>query len=320
MPEELRGYAAAREHGALLALDERGVLAATGPKRQGFLHGILSNVVDGLAPGEGSLAALLDVKGHVQALMRVVVSDDAVRLELRRDRLAAVEQALVHYRVAAPVRFAVEATAVLAVLGPRAGDALARLGLPAPERPQQHAHAELAGTRVRVVRASDLPANGFALHVPASAAGEARRRLLEAGCAELERQAFDALRLEDGRPLDGVDVTTENLLHETGLLGEYHSPAKGCYLGQEVVARLEGRGGNVSRALRRLRLSQPVESGTSVTESGREVGRVTSAAFSPRLGALAFAYLHRSAWDGPSVEAGAARATVEPLAGPGVSA
>jgi folate-binding protein YgfZ len=89
-------------------------------------------------------------------------------------------------------------------------------------------------------------------------------------------------------------VTEDNLLHETGLLEALHSPTKGCYVGQEVVARLEGRGGHVNKALRGLRLGAPAAAGTPVTAAGKEVGWLTTCAVSPRLGPIALGYVHRS--------------------------
>src|SRR5262245_32186741 len=100
-------YAAARERVAVVELPERGVLEATGPLRQKFLQGMLTNEVLALGPGEGRAAALLDVKGHVQALLRVLVAENAVLLETLSDRLGPVQSTLEHYRVAAPVRFRV---------------------------------------------------------------------------------------------------------------------------------------------------------------------------------------------------------------------
>ena len=132
-----------------------------------------------------------------------------------------------------------------------------------------------------------------------------------AGARPAGRDAIDALRVEALRPWYGSDVTEENLLHETGLVGERHSPAKGCYVGQEVVARLEARGGNVNKALRGLRLSEPAEDGAVVSAEGREVGRVTTAAVSPRLGPIALAYVHRGHFaQGTAVLVDGAPATV----------
>jgi folate-binding protein YgfZ len=306
-----RGYQAARA-GAALAELPRGLIAATGPLRQKFLHGILSNDVAGRAAGQGCLAALLDAKGHVQALMRVLVGADTVWLEMPAGRLEAVERLLVHYRVAAPVRFARPAVAVLGVMGPGAREALGRGGLEVPALdPESHVAGTLAGAPVLLARASDLPAGGFVLHVGSGAAAAVRDALLGAGAVATEPATLDTLRVEDGIPWYGPDVTEANLLHETGLVGRYHSPTKGCYVGQENIARLEARGGKVSRALRGLRLGTPAAAGDPVTFEGTEVGRLTTAGVSPRQGPIAMGYVHRSRFDaGTVVDVAGAPATV----------
>jgi aminomethyltransferase len=293
--ETLAGeYTAAREAAALASLPERGVLEASGPQRLKFLHSLLSNDLAGRAPGQGCLAALMDVKGHLLVLLRALVGTDTVRLELPADRITLVERTLLHYRVAAPVRFAVRPTLVLALLGPQARDVLLRAGAPVPElRPEDHAVARLAGCEVLVARAGDLPCDGLVLHLPPDAAGDVRSGLVAAGATPLGRPALDALRIEAGRAWYGPDVTEQNLLHETGLLREYHSPSKGCYVGQEVIARLEARGGHVNKTLRGLRLSAPGAAGQPLTSDGQEVGRITTAAVSPRLGPIAMAYVRR---------------------------
>jgi folate-binding protein YgfZ len=110
------------------------------------------------------------------------------------------------------------------------------------------------------------------------------------------REALDARRVEAGRPWYGFDVGERNLLHETGLLGELHSPTKGCYVGQEVVARLEARGGKVNKALRGLRLTAPAAPGAPVHEGEREIGTTTTCGVSPVHGPIAMAYVHRDAF------------------------
>lgn len=285
---------AAREGAALALLGERGVLAVAGPDRQKFLHKVLSNDVAGRSPGQGSLAALLNAKGHVLALMRVLVTKDAVLLEMPSDRLDGVEQVLTYYKVAAPVRFAVRPTAVIGVLGPEAAEAIAAAGGPAPEaRAEAHVAGRIGGRDVLVARASDLPAGGLVIHVPPEDAPAVRDALRAAGASLLDRAGLDALRVEDGCPWYGPDVSEENLLHETGLVPLYHSPSKGCYVGQEVIARLEARGGNVNKRLRGLRLGAPAAAGATVVAEGRDVGRVTTAALSERFGPIALAYVHR---------------------------
>jgi folate-binding protein YgfZ len=127
----------------------------------------------------------------------------------------------------------------------------------------------------------------------------------------ISRETLDVLRIEDGRPWYGPDVTEDNLLHETGLLREYHSPTKGCYVGQEVIARLDARGGKVNKMMRGLRLSAPAQAGSTVTSEGKEVGRLTTAGISKRLGPIAMGYVHRSRFEpGTHVEVDGAPAAV----------
>jgi folate-binding protein YgfZ len=288
-------YASAREGAALVDLAERGVLEVSGPQRQKFLEGMLSNDVASRQPGQGCLAALMTAKGHIQALMRVLVAPDTVLLEMPADRLSVVEETLVHYKVAAPVRFKPRPTAVLGLVGPGAPSVLLGLGAELPELPAEgHARVAVGKETVLLARATDLPPAGFVLHVAPESAAATWTALRDGGARPLGRRALDALRVEAGRPWYGPDVGEANLLHETGLVSETHSFTKGCYIGQEVIARLDARGGNVSRALRGLRLDAPVASGSQVTAAGKDVGRVTTTAVSPRLGPVALAYIHRT--------------------------
>ena len=122
-------YAAAREGSAVVDVAGRGILAVTGPQRIKFLHNIVSNDLQSRGPGQGTLAAVMDVKGRLLVLLRALVTEDAVLLEMPEDRLDVIEALLVHYKVAAPVRFARREVAVLGLLGPRrGGDARPRGG------------------------------------------------------------------------------------------------------------------------------------------------------------------------------------------------
>jgi aminomethyltransferase len=147
---------------------------------------------------------------------------------------------------------------------------------------------------VRVIRGGDLPVPGFVLHVVETEAVAVAEALRVAGAFPLDAAALDALRVEAGRPWYGRDVSSDNLLHETGLVAECCSLQKGCYLGQEVIARLDARGGNVNKRLRGLRLTAPAADGAAVRSEDKDVGTITTAAVSPRFGPIALAYLHRS--------------------------
>jgi folate-binding protein YgfZ len=306
-----REYRAGREAAALVTL-VRGTLDVSGPKRQDFLHSMLSNDVNGLRPGEGCRAASMSAKGSLQALLRVLVDASVVVLETETERLELVHRTLEHHKVGAPVRFAPGRTVVLGVIGPRAADVLQAAGAAAlPAASEAHLKADLGGAAVRVVRASDLPGGGFVLHVPQDAAEAVAASLRGASAEPIGKDALDALRVEALCPWYGPDVGEDNLLHETGLLNALHSSTKGCYVGQEVIARLEGRGGNVNKALRGLRLTAPAAAGAPVTASGKDAGWVTTAAVSPRLGPIALGYVHRSHFAaGSAVEVAGSPATV----------
>jgi folate-binding protein YgfZ len=308
-------YAAAREGAGLFDLPDRALIAVSGPLRQKFLHNILSNDVQSRAAGQGARAAVMDVKGHLVAFLRVLVDEGEILLEVAGGRADAVERLLVHYRVAAPVRFRREEVRVLGLVGPRAAHVLRAAGAALPElAAESHAVASIGDAPVRVARAGDLPAGGFVLHVPPQARDAVVSALTSAGAVSLAPAVVDVLRIEDGRPWFGPDVSEDNLLHETTLVAEYHSPTKGCYVGQEVIARLEARGGNVSRLLRGLRLAAPAAAGDRVRAGGKEVGRITTAGVSPGLGAIAMGYVHRSAAEpGAAVEVGPVPATVARL-------
>lgn len=309
-------YAAAREASAVVDLPGRGILAVTGPQRIKFLHNIVSNDLLSRRPGQGTLAALMDVKGHLIALMRALVTEDAVQLEMPSDRLDVVEPLLVHYRVGAPVRFARPPVIVLGLMGPRATETMRQAGaeLPAEMGREDHVLTTVGGRRVRIVRAGDFPAAGYVVHASPEDAAAVREALAAAGATAVRPATLDVLRIEDGRPWYGPDIREDNLLHETGLIGEYHSPAKGCYVGQEVIARLDARGAHVNKMLRGLKLDLPVPSGTPVMQHGREVGRVTTVGVSPRVGPIAMAYLHRSANEpGTTVEVNGRPAVVAAL-------
>jgi folate-binding protein YgfZ len=310
-PDLAAEYEAALDGVGLADLAERDVLVASGPNRQGFLQGMLSHDVEACAAGQGCRATLMNARGRVRFLLRVLVEGNAVRLETDAAGLPSLRQALELYRVAAPVRFEHEPTRVLGLLGLEASALLGRMGIAAPTSPEAHARAELAGQEVVVARAGDLPGGGFVLHASPEHAPRAWKALAEAGARPVGREALDARRVEDLRPWYGFDITEENLLHETGLLDELRSTTKGCYVGQEVVARLDARGGHVNKALRRLRLSAPTAPGSPVLAEEKEVGRITTPATSPRYGPIALGWVHRSHFDpGQELSVAGAPATV----------
>ena len=284
-----------REGAGWTRLDRLSLIRVGGPQRVKFLHGLLSNDISGLAPGQSRLAALMNLKGQQVAWMRVLAEADALYCEVPRDVRDTVIDTFVHYKVGAPVRFEKLDTAVLGLFGNRAADALIAIGLTAvPTGLETFATDLMTGSAVRVSRGSDMPARGRTIHADHVTAMALEEKLRAHLGAPMDAAVLDTLRVEEGIPWHGIDVSEENLLHETGRLALYHSASKGCYLGQEVVARLEGRGGNVNKRLVGLKCERKVEASDEIGAEGTTIGRVTTCGDSPEFGPIAMGYVHRS--------------------------
>jgi folate-binding protein YgfZ len=284
-----------REGLGWIKLDRLCLIRVAGPQRVKFLHNLLSNDIESLATGHSRLAALMNLKGHQVAWMRVMAEADALICELPGDVRDTVLDTFVHYKVGAPVRFEKLDAVIFGLLGAKARDALPPLGFSEfAANTETFETTEGSSGLLRVNRSLDVPAGGFTLHADRTAAAALEGELRSRWGDPVSFATLETLRVEEGLPWHGVDVLEENLLHETGQLAIYHSASKGCYLGQEIVARLEGRGGHVNRILRGLKCSRPAASGNEIVADEKVVGRVTSTGLSPEFGAIAMGYLHRS--------------------------
>jgi folate-binding protein YgfZ len=158
---------------------------------------------------------------------------------------------------------------------------------------------EIGGSQVRAIR-TDVGAD---LLFAADASASIRAAVLEAGAHEVGEPAAEALRIERGRPRYGIDLDESVIPQEAGLNARAVSFTKGCYVGQETVARLFYKG-KPNRELRGLHSAEPIDVGTELTLEERVVGTVTSSAQSPRCGAIALALVRREAPLGAIVRAG----------------
>lgn len=287
----------ARDTFGWIPLDRLSLIRVTGAQRAKFLHSLLSNDIASLSPGKSRLAALMNLKGQQIAWMRVLAEADALICELPLEVRDRVVDTFVHYKVGAPVRFEKPESAVFGLFGARAPEVLDALGVATAPSAGSFASSSLATSTLRVSRSEDMPAGGFTLHVDKSGASAIFQKLRDLIGDPLAVATLETLRVEEGIPWHGIDVTEENLLHETGQIDLYHSRSKGCYLGQEVVARLEGRGGNVNKKFVGFRCARPVSPGDPIfAPSGEEsvLGRVTTSGLSPEFGAIAMGFVHRS--------------------------
>lgn len=282
-PPVREGYALLRAGGPAAVRGRAGLVWVEGPEAAAFLHGLLSNDVEGLAPGEARPALFLDAKGHVQVDVRVR-RDAADAFTLVADPALAPRLAELLERY----HFSED----LDVLGPEEVDLVTVAGVDA-------AAAAAAGTALegRVPGTVDVVVDDAAVALAAL------------GAPEVPAEALEMLRIAAGVPAVGVDTGPTTLVQEAGLQDAAVSFEKGCYLGQETVARVRYRG-RVNRLLRGLVLAgDGAPAGAAVTAGGREVGRLTSVAVTPDLGAIGLAVLRHEVAPGASVD-------VEGAAGP----
>src|SRR5579884_1504460 len=270
-------YAALREQAALLDLGFRTLVRAVGADRVAFLQGMLTADVAALAPGHGCPALLLTIQGRVTADVRVAALAEPVTL------------------------LGLEGPAAAQLLGPDAA------ALPA----WAHTTTAIAGVTVRALRASEVRGPGFVLHVPAAAATEVWSALATAGARPCGMEALEGRRVEVGVPRIGLDMDGSTLALEVPV-EEAISQTKGCYLGQEVVARGTARG-HVNRRLMGLVFAGAAPApGAALLHDGKTVGRVTSVAHAFGLGAPAgLGFVRREHWEpGTVLAAGSVTARV----------
>ncbi|HEV8676124.1 MAG TPA: aminomethyltransferase family protein [Methylomirabilota bacterium] len=295
-------HEAVRARVGLIDRSHRGVIEATGRDRASFLQGMLSNDVKALAPGQGCPAAFLDVHGKIVALLVAHCLTDRLLLEtdvrLVAPTLAGLDRFLFSERV--ELEDASGAHGILTLAGPAARATVEKLAEQAlPDLPLAH-HVELTvdGIAVRAGRSEETGEEGYDLWVGRAALGTLWERVLAAGAQPIGREAWNVLRVEAGVVWYGVDVDASTLLLEAPLDHAFVL-TKGCYIGQEVVARITYRG-HVNRKIvgfvfpdRRL----PVP-GAPVVVAGKEVGRITSPVVSPALGrGVALGFLRREHWE-----------------------
>ena len=294
-------YELLTESAGLFDRSERAKLLLTGSDAVDFLQGQVTNDVEALAPGSGCYAALLTHKGKLRTDMRVLRGSDWVWLDAEAPAREGLKQTIEMYGIGRDVRAEdlTDSRAILSLIGPRADDALE-----ASPPPEEHSFVE--GEHGLYVR-TDLGIDVICETPPAAL-----------GVEPVAEETAECLRIESGRPRYGIDMDSTTIPEEAGLNERAVSFTKGCYVGQETVARLHYKG-KPNRWLRGLRLSAPAERGEELLLGDRVVGAVGSSCVSPTLGPIALAIVRREAADGDTVLVGEDRreATVVGLPFPG---
>jgi folate-binding protein YgfZ len=290
-------YRQLREECGLLDRSARGKLLVGGAEAAEYLQGQLTNDIEALAPGEGCYAALLDRKGHMQADMRVLrLGAEEIWIDTEPVALEAARSHLQTYKIGRDVELedATETRAILSLIGPRSIELAGSPALP------PHASAEIAIAGVECLAVG----TGAGLDLIASSedAERVRAHLLDLGAAEVSEEAVEILRIEAGVPRFGAEMDAGTMPAEVGIVEAAVSFDKGCYIGQETVARLHYKG-RPNRHLRGLRLSAPIAPGAPLSRGEKEVGSVGSSCVSPAFGPIALAVLRREAEPGDELGA-----------------
>lgn len=329
-------YEALTQGCGLLDRSERGKLALTGAGAKEFLHGQVSQDITGLAAGHGAYAALLTNKGKMLADLRVLDAGAELLLDTERAALQELFNHIRRFAIGHDVELHKRTlqSGLLSLIGPRTDTVLrAATGAvpagpvpagPAPAIPadgaapaaeatgaqatpnamptdteHDHGTGRIGRTDVRLIR-SDL---GVDVLMDSDDLDAVRAALIDAGATPVSEQAAECVRIESGRPRYGVDLDDSVIPQEAGLNARAVSFTKGCYVGQETVARLYYKG-KPNRELRGLRSDTPLAPGTELSYEGRVVATVTSAAESPRFGPVALALVRREAPLGARVVSG----------------
>ncbi len=308
LPEKFADVAAeveaARSSAGLFDLAFRSRLAFRGADRATFLHNLLSNEVLSLGPGAGCYTTLLTQQSKVVVDGNLFVLEEVILFDVDRRLKGRAREHLEKFLIADEVEIddLEESEASIGIEGPRSIDILriAAGGVEPPASPYRHAAVTIGGASARVARVHWTGDPGFDVTAATESAAAVWQALRAAGeplgLVPAGMAAFNILRIEAGIPWVGVDVDESHLVLEAGLERGI-SFQKGCYLGQEVVERASARG-HVNRRLVGLRLDGAVvpKAGAKVLRGGAEVGRVTSAVYSPAAGtAIAMGYVRREA-------------------------
>jgi folate-binding protein YgfZ len=306
-------YTALRNGALLIDRSDRVRIRFGGPRAAELVTGLVTNDVLALTPGHGQYAAALTPKGKIAADVRIFADEEGLLTDTSLRASPGWREIVTKYvnpRIA-PYRDVTSETRDLGVFGAKARAIVASATGVDPATlealaPYAHLSVPVADGRLMIARVGEIEADGYEIFAPASAELSLREKLLAAGAIPGSQRTWDIARIEAGRPEWGIDMNESTIPQEANFdaLGAI-SYTKGCYTGQETVARVHFRG-HVNRFLRRLHFVGPVvppANAELVDDSGNVVGDVRSVAVSPRRGGVAIAMVRREVSAGTTLHA-----------------
>lgn len=295
-PEE--AYETAHEDAIFVDRSALGVIKFTGESRLDLLHRMSTQAVEGLQSGEGTATILTTDIGRMIDRLLLYVSSDAVYAvtgENNADNVARHLMGYVFFKDDFHVEDLTDETAIFGVYGAQAQARCRSLFGDAADVPLHHwRQLELGGAFTYLHKTDPVAGDGYFVMCDVEDRDAVEERLLGAGVVPAGEEAFEYLRIESGRPRFGREISDDYIPLEAGLWDDV-SFAKGCYIGQEIIARMESRG-RLAKQLAHLHPSAPVAVGAEIEVGGRSAGTVTSAADGPQ-GPVALGYVKSRALD-----------------------
>ena len=281
----MKGYDALRTSAAWLDVSTRGRIKMSGEDRARLLHAMTTNHIQQLTPGTGCYAFFLNAQGRVLSDVNVLCRADHLLLDLEPEAREKIYQHLDHYIIADDVTLEdlTSTTAAIAVEGPTSADVLQSIGAPVTDAE----YSSLDWGSRQVARLNVAGGKGFFIFMPSAEKQDLIAQIESAGATAADAEAFRVVRLENGKPRYGEDISERFLAQEANQPHALNF-SKGCYLGQEIVERVRSRG-QIHRMLTPLSLetNTPPEAGAKLSSA-----EITSAAYSPALGkVVALAYV-----------------------------
>ncbi len=291
-------YRAAQAAAVLVDRSSLGLLKITGQSRLDLIHRMSTQAVNGLQNGQGAATVLTTDIGRIIDRLILYAGSEAVYAltgEHNSDNIARYLMRFVFFNDDFHVQDVSEETAVFAIYGPQAREKLAQAGFPDAELPRHHwRSAEVGGVKAYLHRTDPIAGDGYFVMAQEADRAALWAHLLASGLTAADEAAFDYLRIEAGLPRFGREITGDYIPLETGLWDDI-SFNKGCYTGQEIIARMESRG-RLAKKLVKLQMAAPVAAGAELTAVGKSAGSVTSTAVGPD-GAIGLGYVKTAVLD-----------------------
>jgi aminomethyltransferase len=291
-------YSSVREGGAgLINLSSRGRILVGGSEAVMFLNGLITNDIKNLDLNSSMTAAFANVQGRLLAVVRIIHRDDGFLIDTEEATHDAVVKLIERFTLAGDFKVAdmTGETGHWSIQGNKAAEIVATIfgGETANLERHKSQIVDFEGSPATVMRATHTGEDGFDLFVDSDHMAKLRDGMTHAGAQLVNEETFETLRIEAGIPRYGIDMDETNVVTETNL-DDAVSFTKGCYVGQEIIVRIKHRG-HVAKKLTGIILENPTpapRNGAITSADEKEIGRVTSSAFSPKLNrAVALGYV-----------------------------